>query len=110
MLQTRWSQPTFNNCEAQSLTSRRRLTARERPPNHDALHLLERSQSVYQQASDRLKAGIAATVEIVQAQQTVARADNYYINALFGHNLAKVALSRAMGQAEVTVQKLLRGQ
>jgi outer membrane protein TolC len=47
---------------------------------------------------------------VVQAQQTVAQADNDYINAVFEHNLAKVALSRAMGQAELTVQNLLRGK
>jgi len=68
------------------------------------------SKSTLVQARDRFVAGIADTVEVVQAQQTVAQADNDYINAVFEHNLAKVALSRAMGQAEVTVQKLLRGQ
>jgi len=62
------------------------------------------------QARYRFVAGIADTVEVVQAHQTVAQADNDYINAVFEHNLAKVALSRAMGQAEVTVQKLLRGK
>ena len=62
------------------------------------------------QARDRFVAGIADTVEVVQAQQTVAQADNDYINAVFEHNLAKVALSRAMGQAELTVFKLLRGK
>jgi outer membrane protein TolC len=62
------------------------------------------------QARDRFVAGIADTVEVVQAHQTVAQADNDYINAVFEHNLAKVALSRAMGQAELTVQKLLRGK
>jgi outer membrane protein TolC len=62
------------------------------------------------QARDRFVAGIADTVEVVQAQQTVAQADNDYINAVFEHNLAKVALSRAMGQAELTIQKFLKGK
>jgi outer membrane protein TolC len=68
------------------------------------------SKDTLLQARDRFLAGIADTVEVVQAQQTVAQADNDYINAVFEHNLAKVALSRAMGQAELTVQNLLRGK
>jgi outer membrane protein TolC len=68
------------------------------------------SRDILVQARDRFVAGIADTVEVVQAQQTVAQADNDYINAVFEHNLAKVALSRAMGQAELTVQNLLRGR
>jgi len=68
------------------------------------------SRDILLQARDRFVAGIADTVEVVQAQQTVAQADNDYINAVFEHNLAKVALSRAMGQAETTVQNLLRGK
>ena len=68
------------------------------------------SRDTLVQARDRFVAGIADTVEVVQAQQTVAQADNDYINAVFEHNLAKVALSRAMGQAEFTVLKLLRGK
>ena len=68
------------------------------------------SRDVLRQARDRFVEGIADTVEVVQAQQTVAQADNDYINAVFEHNLAKVALSRAMGQAELTVQNLLRGK
>jgi outer membrane protein TolC len=68
------------------------------------------SRDILLQARDRFVAGIADTVEVVQAQQTVAQADNDYINAVFEHNLAKVALSRAMGQAELSVQNLLRGK
>jgi outer membrane protein TolC len=68
------------------------------------------SRDILLQARDRFVAGIADTVEVVQAQQTVAQADNDYINAVFEHNLAKVALSRAMGQAELTVQNFLRGK
>ena len=68
------------------------------------------SKDTLVQARDRFAAGIADTVEVVQAQQTVAQANNDYISAVFEHNLAKVTLSRAMGQAEVTVQQLLKGR
>ena len=62
------------------------------------------------QARDRFVAGVADTVEVVQAEQTVAQADNDYISAVFEHNLAKVSLSRAIGQAELTVRQLLKGR
>jgi outer membrane protein TolC len=60
------------------------------------------------QAKDRFTAGISDTVELVQAEQAVAEADNAYISAVFRHNLAKVALARAMGDAERSLPSLLR--
>jgi outer membrane protein TolC len=68
------------------------------------------SKDTLLQARDRFVNGIADTVEVVQAEQTVAQANNDYINAVFEHNLAKVSLSRAMGQSELNVLKLLRGK
>jgi len=68
------------------------------------------SKDILLQARDRFIAGIADTVEVVQAQQTLAQAADDFINAVFEHNLAKVALARAMGQAELTVQSFLRGK
>lgn len=62
------------------------------------------------QARDRFIAGIADTIEVVQAEQTVAQANNDYISAVFEHNLAKVALSRAMGEAEQNVRQFLLGK
>ena len=62
------------------------------------------------QARDRFTAGVADTVEVVQAQQTVAQANNDYISAVFEHNLAKVALSRAMGGADQSVRQFLPGR
>ncbi len=60
------------------------------------------------QSSDRFAAGITDTVEVVQAEQAVVQADDDYITAVFQHNLAKVALARAMGNAEQTLPQLLR--
>ena len=48
----------------------------------------------------RFEAGIADAVEVTQAQESVVAADLDYITSLFAHNLAKVALARAMGHAE----------
>jgi outer membrane protein TolC len=59
------------------------------------------------QARDRFAAGVADTVEVVQAQEAVAAAEQDYIAALFGHNLAKASLARAMGQAGQNIQQFL---
>ena len=59
------------------------------------------------QARDRFAAGVADTVEVVQAQEAVAAADRDYISALFAHNLAKASLARAMGQADQTIRQFL---
>ncbi len=60
------------------------------------------------QSRDRFLAGITDTVEVVQSEQTVVQADDDYISAVFEHNLAKVSLARAMGNAEQTLPQLLR--
>jgi outer membrane protein TolC len=60
------------------------------------------------EAKDRFTAGISDTVELVQAEQAAVEADNDYISSVFRHNLAKVALARAMGDAELRLPTLLR--
>ena len=55
------------------------------------------------QARDRFGAGVATTVEVVQAQQQVASAESDSISSLFSYQLAKLALARAMGEAEDTL-------
>ena len=60
------------------------------------------------QARDRFTAGIADTIEVVQAQQSVVQAENDYISAVFDHNLAKVALARAVGNTESSIKQFLR--
>ncbi len=52
------------------------------------------------QARDRFGAGVATTLEVVQAQQQVASADSDYISSLFSYQLAKLSLARATGEAE----------
>ena len=60
------------------------------------------------QSRDRFAAGVADSVEVVQAEQAVVQADDDLITAVFEHNLAKVSLARAMGDAEQTLPQLLR--
>jgi outer membrane protein TolC len=59
------------------------------------------------QARDRFSAGVTDNIEVVQAQESVATANDALISALFAHNVAKVALARALGGAEQGIQKLL---
>ena len=59
------------------------------------------------QARDRFSAGVSDTVEVVQAQESVATANDRLISALFAHNVAKVALARALGGTEQGIQQLL---
>jgi len=59
------------------------------------------------QARDRFAAGVTDNIEVVQAQESVASANDSLISALHAHNLAKVALVRALGGAEQGIQKLM---
>lgn len=53
-----------------------------------------------EQARDRFAAGVATSLEVVQAQQALATASDNYISSLFNYNLAKGSLARTAGQAE----------
>jgi outer membrane protein TolC len=68
---------------------------------------LELATQTLVQARDRFAAGVSDTVEVVQAQESVATANDTLISALFAHNLAKVALARALGGTEQVIQQLL---
>ncbi|GAC1644250.1 MAG: hypothetical protein NVS9B15_01210 [Acidobacteriaceae bacterium] len=61
------------------------------------------------QAQDRFSAGVADNLEVVQAQDSVAAANDGYIAAVYQHNLAKVFLARSVGVAEQAVQTYLKG-
>ncbi len=61
------------------------------------------------QSEDRFTAGVADNIEVVQAQEAVATANENDISALFAYNLAKASLARALGGAEKTYLQFLRG-
>ena len=62
------------------------------------------------QSRDRFTAGVTDNLEVVQAQEAVAAAHESYIQSLYAHNLAKVELARAIGDAEQGVERYLKGQ
>lgn len=61
------------------------------------------------QARDRFAAGVADNIEVVQAQQAVALADEQYISALYGYNVSKALLARDLGVAEDAIRQFLGG-
>jgi outer membrane protein TolC len=58
-------------------------------------------------AQDRFQAGTANNVEVVTAQDELARADENYIMAVTRHVDAKCALARALGDTEKNMQQFL---
>lgn len=52
------------------------------------------------QAQDRFLSGVADNLEVVQAQESVASAEQSYIASLYSYNVAKISLAQAMGMAE----------
>jgi outer membrane protein TolC len=62
------------------------------------------------QAQDRFTAGVTDNLEVVQAQESVASANENYIASLYAHNLAKVELARAIGFAEEGVRLYLQSK
>ena len=68
---------------------------------------LDLANQTLDQARDRFSAGVADNIEVVQAQESVAAANDSLIFALYGHNLAKVALARAIGATDQQIQRLV---
>jgi outer membrane protein TolC len=62
------------------------------------------------EARDRFAAGVSTTVEVVQAQEQVASAENDYIASLYSYHLARLSLARATGTAEAALPALLSSQ
>lgn len=61
------------------------------------------------QARDRFAAGVSDTIEVTRAQESLARASEDRIAALYQHNVAKAALARAVGIAEEAVLAFAAG-
>jgi len=68
---------------------------------------LDLSNQTLDQARDRFTAGVTDNIEVVQAQGTVAAANDSLIGALYAHNLGKVSLARALGLADQQIKKFI---
>jgi outer membrane protein TolC len=58
-------------------------------------------------SQERFASGVTDSVEVVQAQQSLASANDQYISSLYSHNLAKLQLARALGVARTSYNQYL---
>jgi len=61
-------------------------------------------------SKDRFTSGVTDSVEVVQAEQALASANDQYITSLYDHNFAKLSLARALGVARTNYQQYLGGK
>jgi len=62
-----------------------------------------------EQSRDRFSSGVTDNIEVVQAQDALAIANDAYIASLYSYNLAKISLARATGFAESRYSEYLGG-
>jgi outer membrane protein TolC len=63
-----------------------------------------------QQSRDRFASGVTDNIEVVQAQQSLADANDGYIASLYRYNIAKISMARAIGVAESKYAVYLGGK
>jgi outer membrane protein TolC len=59
------------------------------------------------QSQDRFAAGVAQSLEVIQARSVAAQAEDNYISSLYAQNLAKLMLARSTGTAEQDIHGYL---
>jgi outer membrane protein TolC len=63
-----------------------------------------------EQSRDRFASGVTDNIEVVQAQESLADANDAYISSLYRYNTAKISLARAIGGAESNYALYLKGK
>jgi outer membrane protein TolC len=63
-----------------------------------------------EQSRDRFISGVTDNIEVVQAQDALAIANDAYIASLYSYNLAKISLARATGVAESRFAEYVEGK
>jgi len=58
-------------------------------------------------SKDRFTSGVTDSVEVVQAEQALASANDQYITSVYNHSLAKLALARSLGVARTDYSQYL---
>jgi outer membrane protein TolC len=58
-------------------------------------------------SKDRFTSGVTDSVEVVQAEQALASANDQYITSLYNHNFSKLSLARALGVARTNYEHYL---
>jgi outer membrane protein TolC len=62
-----------------------------------------------EQSRDRFRSGVTDNIEVVQAQDALAIANDAYIASLYSYNLDKISLARATGVAKSRYSEYLKG-
>jgi outer membrane protein TolC len=68
---------------------------------------IELANESLDRSKDRFSSGVTDSVEVVQAEQALASANDQYITSLYNHNLAKLSLARALGVARTNYSQYL---
>ena len=63
-----------------------------------------------EQSRDRFTSGVTDNIEVVQAQDALAIANDAYIASLYTYNLAKISLARSTGVAESRFAEYMEGK
>jgi outer membrane protein TolC len=71
---------------------------------------IDLAEQTLAQSTDRFRAGVTDTVEVVQSQETVASAHEQYISSLYNYNYAKILLARSLGTAEESAKQYFKGK
>ena len=66
---------------------------------------VELAQQEVDQARDRFQAGVADNIEVISAQDALARANDNQVSALYRYNQARADLARAAGHIELLYTK-----
>src|ERR1700724_472854 len=70
---------------------------------------VELANETLARSKDRFTSGVTDSVEVVQAEQSLASANDQCITSLSNHNLAKLSLARALGIARGSFSQYLGG-
>ena len=70
---------------------------------------VELASQTLEQSRDRFSSGVTDNIEVVQAQDALAIANDAYIASLYSYNLTKITLARATGVAESRYAAYLKG-
>ncbi|HEY8997651.1 MAG TPA: TolC family protein [Edaphobacter sp.] len=71
---------------------------------------VELANEALNEAQQRFKAGVSDNLPVSQAQSQTEQANDQYISALYQHNVAKLALARALGAAQTHYKDYLGGK
>jgi outer membrane protein TolC len=67
------------------------------------------ANEILSRSKERFASGVTDSVEVVQAEQSLASANDQFIAALYSHNLSKLQLARALGVARTSYSQYLAG-